>query len=341
MSTKLANKRNTTILAIETSCDETAAAVLTVRGKIFDLRSNVVASQIPIHRRFGGVVPEVAARNHVGAIIPIITQALKIAQLNPQNIDRIAVTAGPGLITSLLVGVETARALSYAWGKPLVPVNHMRAHLYANWLHNTPIKFPAMGLIVSGGHTELIYIKSAADFKKIGQTVDDAAGEAFDKVGALLKLGYPGGPIVSQRAKRGDRSTFAFPRPMLKSNDFNFSFSGLKTAVLYASKKITLNQKTTDNICASFQQAVVDVLSEKTFAATKRFGAKTILVAGGVAANELLRTTMATRAKKEGYTFLIPRFEWCTDNAAMIAAAGYFAPIRPRTRIHADPNLSI
>ena len=336
------NKGRTTILAIETSCDETAAAVLTVAGGRFDLRANVVASQIAIHRRYGGVVPEVAARNHVGVLLPVIDEALKKARLTPRQIDRIAVTSGPGLVTSLLVGIETARTLSYLWHKPIVPVNHIKAHLYVNWLHNAPIRFPAIGLVVSGGHTELILIKSATNFKKIGQTVDDAAGEAFDKVGKLLGLGYPGGPEVSRRAHKGNASAFDFPRPMEKSGDLRFSFSGLKTAVLYASQKVTrLNTQTINNICAAFQQAVFDVLVAKTMDAAFRHKAKTILLAGGVAANTLLRDTLKAQTAKHRYLFLMPEHSWSTDNAAMIAIAGYFGTPIDRKRITVDPNLPI
>lgn len=342
MSTNIEAKRNTTILAIETSCDETAAAVLTVTKNKFNLRANIVASQIAIHRRYGGVVPEVAARNHVGVLLPVIDEALAKARVTPRRIDRIAVTCGPGLVTSLLVGAETARTLSYLWDKPIVPVNHIKAHVYANWLHNKKIAFPAIGLIVSGGHTELIQIKNDKQFIKIGQTVDDAAGEAFDKVSKLLGLGYPGGPEVSRRAHRGNAAAFNFPRPMERSSDFNFSFSGLKTAVLYASQKVTaLNAKTINDLCASFQQAVVDVLVKKTIAAANRHNARTILLAGGVAANTLLRDTLKARAEEGGYGFLMPELSWCTDNAAMIAVAGYFGTTVDRKKFTVDPNLSI
>ena len=342
MSTNIRTKRNTTILAIETSCDETAAAVLTVAQNKFNLRANIIASQIAIHRRYGGVVPEVAARNHVGVLLPVIDEALAKARVTPRQIDRIAVTNGPGLVTSLLVGIETARTLSYLWNKPIVPVNHVVAHLYANWLNNRKIAFPAIGLIVSGGHTELVLIKSDKQLTKIGQTIDDAAGEAFDKVGKLLGLGYPGGPEVSRRAHQGNTTVFDFPRPMEKSGDLRFSFSGLKTAVLYAAQKIqALDTRTINNICASFQLAVVDVLIKKTMAAANQYNARTILLAGGVAANTLLRHTLKTHAEKEQYQFLMPELAWCTDNAAMIAVAGYFGTPIDRRKLSVDPNLSI
>ena len=333
---------STIILGIETSCDETAAAVISHQNGKFKILSNVVSSQINIHKKYGGVVPEVAARKHVENIVPVLTQALDDAKIKPAKLDTIAVTTGPGLITSLLVGIETAKTLAYAWRKPIVPINHLKAHLYANWLENKTIKFPAMALIVSGGHTELIYLKNKTSLKKIGQTVDDAAGEAFDKVAQLLNLGYPGGPIVSKLAKQGRADAFKFPRPMIATNDYNFSFSGLKTAVLYTKQKLpAINGKQKADLCASFQQAVVDTLIAKTVKAAKQYKVKTIMLSGGVAANELLRTNLAAAASELGVAFFKPAQNLCTDNAAMIATAAIFSKPLPWQKLRVNPNLEI
>ncbi len=345
------------ILGIESSCDETAAALVDIRGGKFDILSSIVSSQVQIHKKYGGVVPEVAARNHIKNIIPVIDQCLDAAKIKPGKIGRLAVTAGPGLITSLLVGAETAKSLAYAWNKPICAINHMRAHLYANWLENPKLVFPAICLIVSGGHTELILVKRgfgiAPSLKKIGQTVDDAAGEAFDKVAQLLKAGYPGGPAISKLALSGNSKAFKFARPMINSNDYNFSFSGLKTSVLYTVQKLPKRLQATNlpagrqgyqlqaNLCASFQQAVVDVLAAKTFKAARDFNAKTVMLSGGVAANALLRETCKLQANSYKLNFVMPRPQNCTDNGAMIAAAGYFAKPIPWQKIKVDPNLSI
>ena len=339
-------KDNLIILGIETSCDETAAALVESRRGRFNILSSVVSSQINIHKKYGGVVPEIAARNHIKNILPVIDQALFEAKIKPGQIDKIAVTSGPGLITSLLIGVETAKTLSYSWQKPVLAINHLKAHLYANWLENKPIKFPAVALIVSGGHTELILMKRKRDSRialaKIGQTVDDAAGEGFDKVAQLLKIGYPGGPVISRLAEKGNPKSFAFPRPMIESDNFNFSFSGLKTAVLYETKKLkTINHKLKNDICASFQQAVVDVLVAKTIKAALDHKVKTVMLSGGVAANKLLRKTLNLQATSYKLDFLTPDFRFCTDNAAMIAMAGYFAKPTPWQKIKVDPNLEI
>ena len=336
---------NRIILGIESSCDETAAALVENQGGTFKILANVVWSQVKIHQKYGGVVPEIAARNHVKKILPIIDLALKKSKVDKKNISGIAVATGPGLITSLLVGVQTAKTLAYLWQKPIYAINHLQAHLYANWLNNQPIKFPAVCLIVSGGHTELILMKNQTQLKKISETLDDAAGEAFDKVSQLLKLGYPGGPIVSAMAERGDAKAFKFPRPMIQNNNFNFSFSGLKTAVLYASQKFSPKKlksyKLKANLCASFQQAVVEVLRAKTIKAAKYYNAKTIMLSGGVAANQLLRQTLEQKTKKMGLKFLTPKPELCTDNAAMIAAAAFFTKPTPWQKIKVDPNLSL
>jgi len=333
------------ILGIETSCDETAAALVQYQGGRFKILSNVVSSQIEIHKKYGGVVPEVAARNHLINMIPVVDEALTKAKIKPAKIDHIAVTTGPGLITSLLVGVETAKNLAYLWKKPIYSINHLKAHLYANLVQNKAIKYPAVALIVSGGHTELVLLRkceSGFAFSKIGQTIDDAAGEAFDKVAQLLKIGYPGGPVISKLAEKGDPKAFDFARPMINSNDFNFSFSGLKTSVLYTVQKLkALSPKLKADLCASFQQAAIDVLIAKTLKAAKNYKAKTIMLSGGVAANKLLRKNLELKAKSYKLNFLVPDFHLCTDNATMIATAAVFAKPTPWQKLRVDPNLEI
>jgi N6-L-threonylcarbamoyladenine synthase len=336
------------ILAIETSCDETAAAVLKDRM----ILSNIVFSQEKIHAKFGGIVPEVAARAHIETIIPVIETALLKAKIKKENLDAIALTCGPGLITSLMIGVDTAKTLAFVLNKPLVAVNHLEAHIYANWLAPVgkfPIsnfQFPILCLIVSGGHTELVLMKKHLDYKLIGETRDDAAGEAFDKVAKLLNIGYPGGPVISRFAEKGNPRAYNFPRPMIDSPDFDFSFSGLKTDVLrlvikkvQSSKLKAQNQNSKlktfskisfppHNICdvaASFQAAVCDVLVFKTLAAAKKYKVKTIALAGGVAANKFLRQKMKREIKTHlpNALYLIPNTSYCTDNAAMIGFVGW------------------
>lgn len=320
------------ILGIESSCDETAAAVLEEWGGCFFLRSTVIASQVAIHAQTKGVVPEVAARNHVVHILPVIAKAV-----GAQHIDAIAVTAGPGLVTSLSVGATTARTLGYLWRTPLVAVNHIEGHLYSSWLQameipSSDILFPALVLIVSGGHTELIVIRNHGKYKKIGQTLDDAAGEAFDKVARMLDLGYPGGPAISREAEGGDAMRFDFPRALLTDprRRYDFSFSGLKTSVLYCIRDIRKEKKFSKrlipHLCASFEQAVVDVLVKKTIRAARDYRVKSVLLGGGVVANRRLRAQMAGAVTHElsGVSLHIPALKYCTDNAAMIAMAGYF-----------------
>ncbi|RJR31211.1 tRNA (adenosine(37)-N6)-threonylcarbamoyltransferase complex transferase subunit TsaD [Candidatus Parcubacteria bacterium] len=320
------------ILAIETSCDETSVAVVNAINGKFTILSNIVSSQIKIHRKYGGIVPEVAARNHAKNIIPVFEKAIKKAQAGKTKIDYIAVANKPGLITSLLVGVETAKAVSYVWQKPLLAVDHVKAHLYANWFSSAAdyqmsvVRFPSLGLIVSGGHTQLIYMKDAFSFKIVGETLDDAAGEAFDKVAKILGLGYPGGPVISRMADFGDENKFQFPLGLLHSGDFNFSFSGIKTSVLYLTKRLDkrIIERQRADICAGFQKAVVDVLVKKTYAASKKFKTETILLGGGVTANRKLREEMQKKSLAENIKVLIPPVGLCTDNAAIIAAAAYF-----------------
>ncbi len=346
---------NMLLLGIETSCDETAAAVVEKTTAGFAVRANVVASQVAIHAKYGGVVPEVAAREHVLKIIPVIETALARASVSPGDIDRIAVTAGPGLITALGVGVQTARTLAYAWGKPIVPINHLRAHVYAVWLpgaaqsqtskvksqNDGKIKFPVVALIVSGGHTELVAMRNAKSFRLLGATLDDAAGEAFDKVAKILGLPYPGGPAIGQLAEQGNPAAYAFPRPMLDSHDLNFSYSGLKTHLLYHVRKHPPQGRELADVAASFQAAVVDSLVPKVVTAAKRVRAKTVVLAGGVAANRCLRTALADAVAELGLDFRVPDFQFCTDNAAMIAAAGFFAKPVPWAKITVDPNWGV
>jgi len=337
------------ILGIETSCDETSAAVIKIDNSRFKILSNVVSSQIAIHAKFGGIVPEVAARNHVKNILSVLKQALAKAKVNQNKIDYIAVTNKPGLITSLLVGTETAKVLSCVWKKPLVTVNHLKAHIYANYLNTIShkpfaIRYPAVGLIVSGGHTELTYMKDKFSFKNIGQTLDDAAGEAFDKVAKILGLGYPGGPVISKLATKGNEEAFDFPRGMISSKNFNFSFSGIKTSVLYKVRDLKkLSQKQKSDIAASFQLAAVDILVKKTIDATIKYKAKTIMLGGGVTANKLLRDEMKEQVKQlDKIDLLIPSFNLCTDNAAMVAAAAYFKILKKDfthwSKITVEPN---
>jgi len=341
------------ILAIETSCDETAASLLEVKGDNFILHSNVVASQINIHKKTGGIVPEVAASEHTIRIIPVIKKVVK----NLSDIDIIAVTSGPGLITSLIVGVETAKALAYSLNRPLVAVNHLEGHLYSSFLPRRKkqknfklpkIAFPALALIVSGGHTQLVLLKKNLKPKIIGETLDDAAGEAFDKVAKILKLGYPGGPIIEKLAKQGNSSAFNLPRPMINHKNFNFSFSGLKTAVLYITREQKIiNSRLKKNLATSFQKAVFEVLIKKSLKAANQYKIKTIMLGGGVIANQTLKGQFKKAVKKflPAAKLLIPPPKYCTDNAAMIALAAYFHAFKkdfvPLKKIKAEPNLGL
>ena len=343
------------ILGIETSCDETAASIAFGKKGTVEILSNVVSSQIDIHKKYGGVVPEVAAREHVLNILPVVNEALLNAGINRNNafkeIDVIAVTAGPGLISSLLIGVETAKALSYVWKLPIVSVNHIEGHIYSNFIFKPPstsFQFPIIVLTVSGGHTMLVLMKGLGKFKTIGQTRDDAAGEAFDKAAKLMNLGYPGGPVIYQYAQKAGLSkqkSIKLPRPMIDKGEFDFSFSGLKTALLYEIQHDADWRKRIPEYAREFQQSIVDVLTVKTIKAAKYFQAKTIMLAGGVAANSLLREELQTTAKKEGFKFNMPELKYTTDNAAMIATAGYFKSKQKQStswqKIKVDCNLSL
>ena len=315
----------TRILGIETSCDETAAAVIE-NGRA--LLGSTVATQMEIHARFGGVFPEVASRQHVLSIVPVVEDALSKAHLTLSDIDAIAVTRGPGLAGSLIVGVNAAKGLALGAELPLIGVNHLEGHLYSAWVYNAgdsqpqAPQFPLMVLLVSGGHTELDLMTDHLTYKRLGSTLDDAAGEAFDKVARLLGLGYPGGPAIQRAAEEGDPTRFQFPRAWLEGT-WNFSFSGIKTAVLKEAKSYESKGRSmpVPDMAASFQAAVVDVLFNKTIRAAREFGAKEIIVAGGVSANRALRDTFRNQGE---YKVHIPPLSLCTDNAAMIAAAGYF-----------------
>jgi len=303
------------ILGIETSCDETAAAVVADGVRIL---SNQIASQVEIHARYGGIVPEVASRQHILAIIPILNQAMAEAGATWTDLDGIAVTTGPGLAGSLLVGVNMAKAIALAQRLPITGVNHLEGHIYANWLIDPIPDFPLVCLIVSGGHTDLVLMKGHGDYVVLGRTRDDAAGEAFDKAARILGLGYPGGPAIERAARDGSAASIPLPRAWLKgSNDF--SFSGVKTALLRLVEGGKISSPA--EAAASFQEAVVDVLVTKTVAVAKEHGVRQILLAGGVASNKLLRECLA---KNSPIPVLVPELVLCTDNAAMIAACGYF-----------------
>ncbi len=339
------------ILAIETSCDETAVAIIDGQGDKLKVLSNIVSSQIDIHKKYGGVVPEVAAREHALNIIPVVNEALAEAGIKPEQakskLAAVAVTAGPGLITSLIVGVETAKALAYAWNLPLVAVNHIAGHIYANWLSNKKLKFPAIILTVSGGHNLLVLMTDNLKYKIIGDTRDDAAGEAFDKGAKMLNLGYPGGPAIAAAAEKFSGKVSAkikFPRPMINSDDFDFSFSGLKTSLLYQLPKDKNWPNRINEYAHEYQQAIIDVLVAKTIKAAKKYQAKTVLLAGGVSANKELRQQMAETVadKLPGVAFGLPDLKYTTDNAAMIASAGYFKFKAKQTinpdKLRANPN---
>lgn len=323
------------ILAIETSCDETAASVVKISPKTWQMKelSNIVSSQIKIHQKYGGVVPEVAAREHVLHILPVINEALSQAKIGSKKIDYLAVTQGPGLITSLITGLETGRTLALAWDKPIVAVNHIAGHLYANFLSATKkIKFPAIILTVSGGHTNLVLMKKPGSIKIVGDTLDDAAGEAYDKGAKMMGLSYPGGPIIDKKAqeyiiKYGRSSTLNFPRPLLKHDNLNFSFSGLKTALLYQLQKDKNWKKRLPEYCFAYQEAIIEVLIHKVLQAAQKYKVKTIMLSGGVSANDELRQRLleTTNKKFPKIDCLIPAKKYTTDNAAMIAAAGFFA----------------
>lgn len=308
---------DTVILGIETSCDETAAAVV-MGGD--DVVSSVVSSQIDVHAEFGGVVPEVASRAHLESINPVVRRAIDDAGIDEHRIDAIACTVGPGLIGALLVGVSSAKALALAWNTPFVGVNHLEAHLYASFLEDPTLEFPLVVLLVSGGHTMLVEMQGHGDYRLLGRTIDDAAGEAFDKVARYLDLGYPGGPAIDRAATEGDPGAVNFPRAMM-DDGLNFSFSGLKTSVVNFVRKHP--EVSSVDIAASFQQAVSDVLVHKAMKAARDVGATGVVLGGGVAANTQLRSDLQAACAADGIGAFLPGRKMCTDNAAMIAAAGW------------------
>lgn len=331
------------ILSIETSCDETSAAVIE-DGRI--IKSNVVASQINSHKRFGGVVPEIASRHHVEYITHIIDEAMVEAGVGFSDLDAVAVTEGPGLVGALLIGVNAAKAIAFAHNLPLIPVNHIAGHIYANQLIE-PLEFPLLALVVSGGHTELIYMEEHGSFEVIGETRDDAAGEAYDKIGRVLGVPYPGGRHIDEMARKG-KDTFNFPRAMIDEENFDFSFSGLKSA--FINRVHNAEQKgeelDRDDLAASFQQAVVDVLVDKTIRAAKMYPVKQIILAGGVAANSGLRDGLTEAVEKElpAVSLVIPPLSLCGDNAAMIGAAAYIDSekvLEIDLALNAQPGLSL
>lgn len=335
-------KKEQWILGIETSCDETAVAIIK-NGR--DIVANVVASQIESHKRFGGVVPEIASRHHVEQMTIVIEEALKQANVTFAEIDAIAVTEGPGLVGALLIGVNAAKALAFALNKPLVPVHHIAGHIYANRLV-TELKFPLLALVVSGGHTELVYMKEHGHFEVIGETRDDAAGEAYDKVARTLNMPYPGGPHIDRMAQAGN-PTINLPRAWLEEGSYDFSFSGLKSAVINTVHNAEQRGEVIapEDLAASFQESVIEVLVKKTELAVAEYGVKQLLVAGGVAANKGLRNALEkTFSEKPEIELVIPPLSLCTDNAAMIAAAGsvmFEKGIRADLSLNANPGLDI
>lgn len=326
------------ILGIETSCDETAAAVV---SRATDVRSSIVSSQVEIHARYGGVVPEVASRAHVETIMPVVEEAIAESGLSSAGIDAVAATHGPGLVGALLVGVSAAKAMALVWDVPFVAVNHLEAHLYAAFLEEPDLEMPLVIVLVSGGHTMLILMEDHLHYRVLGATVDDAAGEAFDKVARYLELGYPGGPVIDRLSADGDPEAIAFPRAM--ANDgWNFSFSGVKTSVVNHVRKNP--DVAVADVAASFQEAVADVLVAKARRAAREFGAKGLCLAGGVAANSRLREKMADAAQADGLRAFLPSRAMCTDNAAMVAAAGWWrlrADGPSALSVGADPSLRL
>jgi N6-L-threonylcarbamoyladenine synthase len=329
---------DTIVLGIETSCDETAAAC--VMGGV-DILSSVVSSQVDLHAQFGGVVPEVASRAHVELVVPVLARAIVEAGIEDARVDAVAATVGPGLVGALLVGVSTAKALALVWDVPFVGVNHLEAHLYAALLEDPHLKFPLVVLLVSGGHTMLVSMEAHGHYRLLGQTIDDAAGEAFDKVARYLGLGYPGGPAIEREAAAGDPAAIRFPRALLDEG-LDFSFSGLKTAVVNHVRRHP--EVETVDVAASFQQAVVDVLVTKARRAAAEVGAQAVALGGGVAANSQLREQLLDACEEDGLHCLLPSRSMCTDNAAMIAStAWYRLAIDGPTALDqgADPNLRL
>ncbi|WP_163193113.1 tRNA (adenosine(37)-N6)-threonylcarbamoyltransferase complex transferase subunit TsaD [Clostridium thermarum] len=331
------------ILAIESSCDETAAAVV-VNGR--EVLSNIIASQIDIHKKFGGVVPEVASRKHVEVINAVVQEALEEAKLEIGDIDAVAVTYGPGLVGALLVGLQYAKGLAYSLKKPLIGVNHIEGHISANFIQHKDLEPPFVCLVVSGGHTFIVHMKAYGEFEVIGKTRDDAAGEAYDKVARALGLGYPGGPVIDKLAKEGNENAIKFPRSNFHEETLDFSFSGLKSAVLnYLNKmEMTGQEINKADVAASFQKAVVDVLTDNVIKTCRMRKVDKIAIAGGVASNSALRNSLAAAGAQYGIEVLFPAPILCTDNAAMIGSAAYFEylrGVRSSFNLNAMPNLKL
>ena len=335
--------KDSIILAIETSCDETAAAVVR-NGR--EVLSNIISSQIDLHKLYGGVVPEIASRKHIEKINQVIKEALTVAKVSLNDIDAIGVTYGPGLVGALLVGVAEAKAISYATNKPLIGIHHIEGHISANYIENKDLEPPFLCLVVSGGHTHLVLVKEYGEYEIVGRTRDDAAGEAFDKVARAIGLGYPGGPKIDKLSKEGDKTAITFPRAQIEDAPYDFSFSGLKSAVLNYMNSCEMKQIELNNadIAASFQEAVIDVLVNRTIKAAKDYKIKQVAIAGGVAANTSLRSAMKVVCEREGIAFYYPSPIYCTDNAAMIGTAAYYE-FKKGTRhgldLNAVPNLKI
>lgn len=331
------------ILAIESSCDETAASVVE-NGR--NVLSNVISSQIEIHKEFGGVVPEVASRKHIENINDVVEEALVKAKVGPKDIDAVAVTYGPGLVGALLVGINFAKGLAYAWGKPLIGVNHIEGHINANYIEDKSLEPPFISMVVSGGHTHLVKVKDYGQYEILGRTRDDAAGEAFDKIARAIGLGYPGGPLIDKAAKIGNKEAINFPRAIIDDETLDFSFSGLKSAVLnYLHNSRQKNEEVkNEDVAASFQEAVVDVLVMKTIKAAKQESLSTIALAGGVASNSRLRERLLEECRVNNYRFIKPSPILCTDNAAMVGCAGYYKYLKnefDNSSLNALPNLEL
>ena len=332
-----------TLLGLETSCDETAAAVMRGEGVLL---SSVLYSQHDVHRRYGGVVPELAARRHIETVEAVVAEAMAQANIQWSDLHAVAVTSGPGLAGALLVGVSVAKALAYARGIPLIAVNHLEGHIASAWMENPDLPRPCMILVVSGGHTHLYLSSSMGAYQLVGHTLDDAAGEAFDKGAKMLGLDFPGGPALDRLAQSGNPAAVSFPRPYLQNNNLDFSFSGIKTALLYYLRDLDRagSPRPVADIAASYQEAIVEVLVEKAVAAAQRYRTQALAVVGGVSANSRLRTLLAARTAEIGIPLAIPRGVFCTDNAAMIVAAGrhaYLAGTWANWELEADPEWSL
>ncbi len=335
--------KDLTILGVESTCDETACSIVR-NGR--DLVASVISSQIEIHKPYGGVVPEIASRKHVENIIPVLDECFTQAGTSLDQIDGVAVSYGPGLVGALLTGISVAKAIAWSLDIPLLGVNHIEGHIFANFLTHKDLQPPFLALIVSGGHSHIVYVKDYLKYEIIGKTRDDAAGEAFDKTARVLGLGYPGGPLIDKMAKEGNDTAFDFPKTKFSDNPYDFSFSGIKTAVINQinSMKMKGQSYRVEDVAASFQKAVVDVLVRNTIEAAKEIGMKTVCLAGGVSANSLLRKTMEEEGQKSGIQVYYPDLVYCTDNAAMVAATGYYYYMNEKfsdLTLNAVPNLRI